>query len=140
MDVFVYYNLHKQCLSVKALQGPERGRVLFHARAVQLSDAQFKVSQAGRARVLRERTKNVHAGVVGRLVAHELVTSEDVGKLRDVAALAGLACAVTYNPYRFSSFVEVTSFEPIHLAKTCVILGRRILTASKSSGLELSRV
>ena len=74
MRVFVYFNLHKKCLSVKALEGESKGRVIAHADSVELVNATFKVSQAGRQRVLRERRKNVHAGVVGtmtNLPAHD---------------------------------------------------------------------
>ncbi len=45
----VYYNLHKKCLSIML-----RGKVLQHSTEFFLKDVEFKVSQAGRSRVLRE--------------------------------------------------------------------------------------
>ena len=60
--VFVYYNLHQHMWSVKDIK---TGRVICHQYEVQLYNATFKVSAAGRARVLKERRKNVHAGVQG---------------------------------------------------------------------------
>lgn len=65
--VFVYFNLHKKIWSVKALTGASRGRVIAHCSMVSLVNVEFRVSEAGRQRVLREGRKNVHAGVVGYL-------------------------------------------------------------------------
>lgn len=67
LRVFVYFNLHRKCWSVKALEGPDKGRVVAHANHVTLQDARGRVGEAGRQRVLREGRKNVHAGIVGRL-------------------------------------------------------------------------
>ena len=103
MRVFVYFNLHKLLWSVRALEGPNKGRVIQHAHEVLLVDCVFKVSEAGRQRVLSERRKNVHAGVVGRLT--------DVAP---VSAHAGLR--VTYNPYKYATFVRADTFEPVHAA------------------------
>jgi hypothetical protein len=65
MKVFVYFNLHKKCFSVKALEGVNKGKVVQHTDNIVLLLPKFKVSEAGRQRVLREKRKNVHAGVVG---------------------------------------------------------------------------
>jgi len=67
MRVFVYFNLHRKCWSVRALNGRYKGRVVAHCDRVLLTDVEFRVSEAGRQRVLREGRKNVHAGVVGSL-------------------------------------------------------------------------
>lgn len=66
--VFVYRNVTKRCYSIRAISGPQKGKVISHANFVQLENCEFKVSEAGRQRVIRERRKNVHAGVVGDLV------------------------------------------------------------------------
>jgi len=50
----VYYNLHKHCLSIML-----RGKVLEHSTEFFLKDVEFRVSQAGRNRVLKEQRKNV---------------------------------------------------------------------------------
>jgi hypothetical protein len=128
MKVMVYYNLHKHCLSIKALEGERRGCVVLHARAVRLKDAVFKVSQAGRARVLLERSKNVHAGVVGELVDIEPWSE---GETADSAMAAlveplGLTKQLTYDPYRFDSFVTRDTHEPVGAAPDCVVIGKRI--------------
>ena len=62
---FVYYNLHKHVWSIKALEGSQKGRVIGHSDHVLLRYASGKVSEAGRQRVLRDKRKNVHAGIVG---------------------------------------------------------------------------
>jgi hypothetical protein len=61
--VCIYRNLHKNCWSVK---NRRTGRVIAHRNHIVLSNgAIFKVSIKGRERVLREKVKNVHAGVWG---------------------------------------------------------------------------
>lgn len=92
MRVFVYRNLHKQTWSVKALEGPAKGRVIAHSDHVLLWDAEGKVSEAGRQRVLAEKRKNVHAGIVG-----ELVSLQADPQFRGTE--------ITYNPYKFDQFV-----------------------------------
>jgi len=98
MKVFVYFNLHKKCFSIKALDGAKKGRVIAHRDNVLLFHTTFKVSQAGRERVLREHRKNVHAGVVG--IWHD--SGNDHGTLSTVKERGEL---VTYNPYKYTSFV-----------------------------------
>jgi len=75
--VFVYFNLHQKCFSVKALTGANKGRVIAHSDTITLKGVVFKVSEAGRQRVLIEKKKNVHAGVVGYLEAFEYNTLSD---------------------------------------------------------------
>lgn len=98
MKVFVYYNLHKLCWSVKALEGENKGRVVLHTQAILLTNAQGRVSEAGRQRVIREQRKNVHAGIVGYVDLNDLTKGFD-SPLDEWVEF-------TYNPYKFSSFVE----------------------------------
>lgn len=103
MKVFVYWNLHKNCWSVKALEGENKGRVIYHAQNVTLSDCTFRVSKAGRERVLREKRKNVHAGVVGQL-----------GRINVPLSYMPQMTAVTYNPYKYETFVRKNNdFMPV---------------------------
>jgi hypothetical protein len=96
MKVFCYFNLHRKCWSIKALEGSQLGRVVAHALQVNISNATFKVSESGRQRVLREKRKNVHAGVVGQW---------DGQCNADAPAWLGEGMPVTYDPYLYSSFV-----------------------------------
>jgi len=61
--VYVYFNLHKKVWSVR-----QSGKVVEHTKDIMLKDCRFLVSEAGRKRVLREKKKNVHAGVSGYVV------------------------------------------------------------------------
>ena len=108
MRVFVYFNLRKHCFSVKALEGENKGRVIAHTHDIELLAPRFKVSEAGRQRVLRERQKNVHAGVVGWYNS-----AVNVAKIGDAYATTN----VRYNPYVYSSFVD-SNEKPIYIAAT----------------------
>tara|TARA_R100001460_G_scaffold58465_2_gene98276 strand:+ start:184 stop:570 length:387 start_codon:yes stop_codon:yes gene_type:complete len=100
MRVEVYYNLHKKVFSVR-----HKGKVIAHRRAVVIENPEFVVRQKGRERVLREGRKNVHAFVRGD---YECVQNmlEEVGKDYDRKEL-------TYNPYKYNSFVYRDSEKPI---------------------------
>ena len=88
--VYVYFNLHKKVWSVR--QG---GLVVEHTKNIMLKDCRFLVSEAGRKRVLREKKKNVHAGVSGYVV-----DSIPEYKVYSEAKL-------TYNPYMYKGFVAI---------------------------------
>lgn len=110
MKVFVYFNLHKKLWSVKALQGPMKGRVIKHTNEIKLVDCEFKVSEAGRQRVIREQRKNVHAGVVGTMFEHEIPCS----------------LPVSYNPYRFDKFFNKNTLEPVLRSPAVTMVGRLV--------------
>lgn len=101
MKVFIYFNLHKRVFSVKAMEGENKGRVIAHREQALVNNAHFRVSQAGRARVLREKKKNVHAGVYGTWV--DVVNDELV---RTTQAITEGGHSVRYNPYKYDSFVD----------------------------------
>lgn len=116
MKVFVYWNLHKSVWSVKALEGRDKGCVIAHVPSITLYNCTFKVSEAGRQRVLRERRKNVHAGVQGTLL--------DIGMF-----FKDIAFPVTYNPYKYDSFVRRDTLEPIHKAGCVAMQADRTVLA-----------
>lgn len=87
MKVKCYFNLHKKVFSVQ-----HNGIVIAHKGSLVLRNATFKVSEAGRQRVLKEKRKNVHAYVIGEL--EEYFAPE--GETQDV----------TYNPYLYQTFVD----------------------------------
>lgn len=97
MRVYVYYNLHKHKWSIKCMEGRMYGRVIGHADQLMLTNAKFRVSEAGRQRVLKEKKKNVHAGILGYLTNPPWPDS--------------LTTEVTYNPYKFTSFVYKNDVE-----------------------------
>jgi len=110
MKVFVYFNLHRKLFSIKALEGDMKGRVIAHRQHVLLNDATFKVSEAGRQRVIRERRKNVHAGVSGTWFEDDVQ-----GKTSAFIGING--SAIMYNPYRYSTFVHLYGEHPITSAR-----------------------
>ena len=102
MRVFVYYNLHQHCFSLKALEGPHKGKVIAHASAVMLESCTFKVSEKGRQKVLSTRVKNVHAGIMGTIGQGSQGTN--------------LLAEVIYNPYVNEQFVHKESKKTIETA------------------------
>lgn len=111
--VFVYWNLHKNLFSVQDASG----RVVAHMESLVLLDSKFVVRPAGRARVLREGVKNVHAGVSGRY-------SSSTENFRG-------ATRVTYNPYKAPTFVKKRLGDPIYGSAKAILRcvldnGRRV--------------
>lgn len=104
MQVFCYMNLHRSTPGrpVYSIRDVATGRVVDWRTEVYLEDVTFKVSEAGRQRVLREKKKNVHGGVQGTLIE-----SPTDRKLENKA---------TYNPYKYSSFVDRETETPIYSA------------------------
>ena len=91
--VYVYFNLHRKCFSVR--QGT---RVVEHTNQVCLKDVRYMVQPAGRAKVLKEKKKNVHAGLSGYYV--------------DRVPVPVISFDVTYNPYKYETFVSVDDLDP----------------------------
>ena len=115
MRVEIYRNLHNGKLSIRDAKTKQ---VIGHAARVYLHQAEFKVSQAGRKRVLREKRKNVHAvvnGVLGKAEAFQSYKGRDISPYQhyysifnpefgnEVLGISRLY-DITYNPYRFSQF------------------------------------
>ena len=104
--VFVYRNLHRNCFSIR---GEKIKRVLSHfPHGFVIKDAQLKVSQAGRSRVLRTNQKNVHAGVRGKF--HALPDQHD---------LPPHAVKITYDPYKSAFFhIKGNPHRSVHYAES----------------------
>jgi hypothetical protein len=120
MRVFVYFNLHKKCFSIKALEGDRKGRVVAHSNTVLLESCKFKVSEAGRQRVLREKRKNVHAGVSGTWINADRVES-----CYEFLSMVGRL--VTYNPYKYDSFVIKATEQSVERAD---VVGMKAMTTA----------
>jgi len=118
MRVEVYFNLHRRMYSVRALEGEDKGRVIDHLPECAIRNAKFVVSEAGRQRVLRDGRKNVHAYVRGELVAETRGYISFIGSL---ARKDGPIRVVTYNPYRFDSFFDLDTKEPVYEAEVCLL-------------------
>lgn len=92
----VHRNLNRSTWSLT-----EPGERVRHAEAVTLARVTFRVSQAGRARVLARRCRAVHAWAVGTPTAE---------------SPAGPLVRVTYNPFRADSFTRTDTGAPVHAA------------------------
>ena len=106
MRVEVYYNLHKNVFSVR-----HKGRVIQHTKMAVIKDAEYVVRPSGRAKVLREGKKNVHAFVRGEWLSVPSI----------FRPLLLIDKTVTYNPYKYSTFVEALTDEPIHASDLAVL-------------------
>jgi len=93
--VEVYRNLHKKCWSVR-----QDGLVKFHCVQIFMRDCKFVVQPAGRAKVLREKRKNVHAFVRGYLWDGNLPT--DLPEIEN----NNIWDNISYNPYKADTFVD----------------------------------
>ena len=102
MKVEVYWNLHNNCFSVRDCK---TGRVIRHTKDMYLYDVKFVVRQAGRRKVLQEKRKNVHAFVRGYMAPSS--AQDTSGKPKGYA---------TYNPYKYETFVDYNTQEPIDTA------------------------
>ena len=103
--VMVYYNLHKHTFSVTY-----DGKVIMYADYVKLGDVEFRVRKGGKEKVRSEKSKNVHAFVIGRLLDYCEYPCDEL-PVTDSNRI------VTYNPYKHDSFVYKQSEEPIYGAK-----------------------
>lgn len=88
-SVEVYYNLHKHCFSVR---DKKTKRVVSHEQAL-LIKGKFKVSEAGRQRVIKEKRKNVHAYCIGEFISFDV---NDVNPIHQAY----------YNPYTTKFFID----------------------------------
>lgn len=144
MKVFIYRNIQQKgnVYSIKVLEGPLKNRVVGHAHGLFLANCKFAVSEAGRKRVLKTRQKNVHAGVVGELVAvtgyrtriHNAGMTFDYMNEEAWQKKYAPGVPVTYNPYLTSQFVIKGTNAPILNAENVMIFHHRVEAYFKQKG------
>ena len=110
MSVDIYFNLHKKVFSVR-----HKGKVIGHATALTVMNPKFVVQPAGRAKVLRDKVKNVHAFVrtwwwtvetdLNYKFCEQFLFSE----------------RVKYNPYMADTFVSCARGDAIHKAEVAYL-------------------
>ena len=103
--VMVYYNLHKKTFSIQY-----KGLVIAHADYVKLNNVEFRVRQGGMEKVRTEMSKNVHAFVIGDLVDFIAYPATDI-------PTASSSKSITYDPYKYDSFVYRDTEEPVTNAR-----------------------
>ena len=102
--VMCYYDLHRHTFSVTY-----KGLVMLKADYLRLSDVEFRVRKGGEQKVRDEQRKNVHAFVIGHLDDYCEFPCEDIPQPESNEV-------VTYNPYKYDSFVVKSTEEPIYKA------------------------
>ena len=103
---YIYWNLHKRCFSAK-----RNGKVFAHFRNARVLNPEFRVSAAGRERVRREGTKNVHAYIVCESYHYMIYPDNVMGSgefLKFMPEVASKLKRASYNPYRDETFVDNT--------------------------------
>ena len=119
----VYYNLHKQCLSMRRMA---RGARVSHAHTLLLNDCLLVVQPAGREKVRREGKKNVHAFVRGYPAFNRRTWADDDGDLSPENMERQGYQRITYNPYKYDSFVLADTGQPIYRASQVALIGRQM--------------
>ena len=112
--------------------------MIAHAKGVLLTDARPKVSEAGRQRVLRDKKKNVHAGLTGCMVALydgniiKKLTGEEMLELLEWTGTPNMENTrqVTYNPYKYQTFVNADDLSEYKGSEVAVLHGRYIGVAN----------
>ena len=127
MRVRLYRNLSPQyrnqrAWSILAYEGPAKGKVIDVVDGAVLKDAKLVISEAGRQRVIRERSKNVHAFVDGTLVRAFPLDSLDADATgEDLAPRAGATVRISYDPYKAGHFVRFDCMRPVYEASVAVV-------------------
>ena len=132
MRVQVYRNLNNGLISIQDLS---TGLVLGHASAVDMEEASFIVREAGRQQVIKEKRKNVHAFVRGKVIdVRNFQSFKGRGEgIEDDSPYAWMnstklqrgsmlvtTTRVSYNPYKAPHFVTPEGDE-VDYAQLCTI-------------------
>ena len=110
MSVDVYYNLHKKCWSIR-----NKGKVISHLAELEMSNVSFRVQPGGRAKAVAEQVRNVHAFARGEIVEESEIDSE-----------TPLGREITYNPFKYESFVYADDGSPVHQVAKARFLGKKV--------------
>lgn len=117
MRVEVYRNLHTGKMSVRECSG----RVLAHEDTVLVLNPVFVVQPAGRAKVLQEQRKNVHAFVRGELVGFSTKATCMTAFIDEEGHELGQWNAATYNPYKAPWFFNKDTEGPVQQANAAIV-------------------
>ena len=118
----VYRNLHKKCFSVR-----HKGKVVGYlqdSEQLSLTNVKFVVQPAGRAKVLREKKKNVHAFVRGEYTGFKNNLIEEIyfGPFHDLDF-----SNVSYDPYKSDKFIVESDGKPVAWFPQALIRGGKVL-------------
>lgn len=113
-----YRNLNRKGV-VWSIRSNRTGRVISRAGFVMILNAKLVVSAAGRARVLKQKRKNVHALVRGTWIRNDF--DQHVYDTRGCDDCRWIR--IKYNPYENEAFVRQDTGQPVTEA-ACVILDK----------------
>jgi hypothetical protein len=109
-SVDVYRNINNRNAIVYSLR--QKGLVVGHATQLNLRDCEFHVNKNGQRRVRREKVKNVHAWIKGKI-------SKPNRKPEYI---------ICYNPYQFDNFIAyiLPCAKPLNVCKASkVVINQR---------------
>jgi len=112
-QVRIYYNFHKKLYSVQEKVNG-KWKVVEHTNNINLINVTFKVSEAGRQRVIKEKRKNVHAAMIGErfpFIPKSFVYRDEV----------------SYNPYKSPYFMVKSEDKPLDKAKYVQIVDGKVI-------------
>lgn len=101
----VYYNLNKHTFSITF-----KNKLIAYSDHIKLTEVEFRVRPGGRAKVLKDKRKNVHAFVIGNLINYCNYPCKNITEDINVKI-------VTYDPYKYNFFVVKGTEEPIYNAR-----------------------
>ena len=104
--VKIYKNLHNGLFSVM-----QNNLVVAHVGSFLMRNVTFKVNEKARQRVILEKKKNVHAFITGTLLSV------------NESPLFRVDQKITYNPYKYDSFVFADTEKPALLHSFEVVQG-----------------
>lgn len=135
MKVKVYFNIRSRRWSVL---DPKTGKVINKTTGsliLEMTDVEFRVSEAGRQRVLRDKCKNVHSFAVGTLAT----SFPTLPGIKAPGPAGGMSTRyvdplvpVSYNPYKGPTFVRTDTGAAVTHARYLllnVIDGRQVVSA-----------
>lgn len=124
LETKVHVNLNNGLMSLTQKVGKSY-LVVGHTDNLVLEYPRFYVSAAGRMRVIKEQSKNVHAWGIGRLLSPSLV---NLPPLKEIF----------YCPYTQSHFTWKESGLPINNADLLVVINNQVLCSTNIQRPQLS--
>lgn len=109
-----YRNLNDECISIRSREPENRGLVIDHVDTVRVTDVEFAVEPSGPQRVRDNERKDVHAYVRGRRADTPIVPTTT-------------GTEITYNPYKYDSFVAVQTERPVEKADSAIVTSDGII-------------
>lgn len=100
-DIQIYRNLHKS-VDTHFYSLKKKNKVFAYSEFIIVKDAQFKVNEAGRQRVLNTKRKNVHAFVVCQEINFVM---DDKTLEKKWTTCYGVPRKIIYNPYVSGEFL-----------------------------------